>query len=65
MLENISANLDELPSKKYRLKNNIDDSEDYPNELTIQVIKDAELGKNMYGPFDTVAEVMEALNAED
>ena len=61
MLENISANLDELPGKKYRLKNNIDDSKDYPNELTIQVIKDAERGIGLSRAYDTVEEFMRDL----
>lgn len=35
---------------------------DEPNEVTYAAIEDAE-NDDMYGPFDTVAELMEALNA--
>lgn len=34
---------------------------DMPNETTLKAMDDAEKGKNMAGPFDTVAEMMEAL----
>ena len=34
-----------------------------PNETTLKAMDDAENGENMYGPFDSVAEMMEALNA--
>lgn len=34
-----------------------------PNETTLRAMDDAENGENMYGPFDSVAEMMEALNA--
>ena len=43
----------------------IDNSEnDSPNELTMQVIEESERGENLNGPFNSVEEVMEALNAE-
>lgn len=35
---------------------------DEPNEVTYAAIEDAE-NDDMYGPFDSVAELMEALNA--
>ena len=35
------------------------------NAETIQAIEDAQNGVNMIGPFDTVDELMEALNAPD
>lgn len=34
-----------------------------PNETTLNAMKDAENGENMYGPFDSVEKMMEALNA--
>lgn len=34
-----------------------------PNEETLKAMDNAEDGENMYGPFDSVAEMMEALNA--
>lgn len=37
---------------------------DVPNEATLKAMDDAEHDELMYGPFDTVAEMMEALNAE-
>ena len=36
---------------------------DVPNETTLKAMDDAESGEDMYGPFDSVAEMMEALNA--
>ena len=36
---------------------------DVPNEMTLKAMDDAESGEDMYGPFDSVAEMMEALNA--
>ena len=36
-----------------------------PNAETIQAIADAQNGVNMIGPFDTVDDLMEALNAPD
>ena len=34
-----------------------------PNETTLKAMDDAESGENMHGPFETVAEMMKALNA--
>ena len=34
-----------------------------PNETTLKTMDDAENDENMYGPFNSVAEMMEALNA--
>ena len=34
-----------------------------PNETTLKAMDDAENEENMFGPFDSVAEMMEALNA--
>ena len=34
-----------------------------PNETTLKAMDDAENDENMYGPFNSVAEMMEALNA--
>ncbi len=34
-----------------------------PNEVTLKAMDDAENGEEMIGPFDTIAEMMEALNA--
>lgn len=34
-----------------------------PNEVTLKAMDDAESGEEMFGPFDTIAEMMEALNA--
>lgn len=40
-----------------------DVSVEVPNELTRKTIEDAENGKDVYGPFDSVEALMEALNA--
>lgn len=34
-----------------------------PNATTLKAMEDAETDEHMYGPFDSVAEMMEALNA--
>lgn len=34
-----------------------------PNEKTVAALKDAEEGKDVYGPFDSVESLMESLNA--
>ncbi len=34
-----------------------------PNAVTAKAIEDSENGDDVYGPFDTVEEVMESLNA--
>ena len=34
-----------------------------PNAKTLAAMENAESGNDVYGPFDTVAELMEALNA--
>ena len=34
-----------------------------PNEMTLRAMDDAENGEHMHGPFDSVAEMMEELNA--
>lgn len=36
---------------------------DEPNEVTYAAMESAEKDEDMYGPFDSVAELMEALNA--
>ena len=36
---------------------------DMPNETTLRAMDDAENDENMFGPFNTVDEMMEALNA--
>lgn len=36
---------------------------DEPNEVTYEAMATAENDEEMYGPFDSVAEMMEALNA--
>ena len=36
---------------------------DVPNATTCEAIESAEREENMYGPFDSVADMMEALNA--
>lgn len=38
-------------------------SSENPNEITLAAMKAAYHDENMSGPFDTVAELMEALNA--
>lgn len=35
------------------------------NELTVKAIEDAENGIGMVGPFNSVPELMEALNSDD
>lgn len=37
---------------------------DEPNEVTYAAMEAAERDEEMYGPFDTIEELMEALNAE-
>ena len=37
--------------------------QDVPNAVTLSAIDDAENDKDMYGPFDSVSALMEALNA--
>ena len=37
---------------------------DEPNETTYKAMEAAEKGEDVYGPFDSVAELMEALDAE-
>lgn len=39
------------------------DNEDEPNEITYEAMDDAEHGRDMYGPYNSVKELMEALNA--
>ena len=36
-----------------------------PNSVTLQAMKDAEEGTNLAGPFDSVDELLEELDAED
>ena len=36
---------------------------DEPNAVTYAAMEAAEKGEDMYGPFDSVADLMEALNA--
>lgn len=38
-------------------------SKNVPNEVTLAAMDDAENDKDMYGPFDEVSSLMEALNA--
>lgn len=37
--------------------------QDIPNAVTLAAMASAEQGTDMYGPFDSVSELMEALNA--
>ncbi len=37
--------------------------QDVPNAVTLSAIDDAENDRDMYGPFDSVSDLMEALNA--
>ena len=39
--------------------------EPIPNAVTLATMENAANGNDIYGPFDTVPELMEALNAED
>ena len=36
-----------------------------PNAETIEAMEDVRAGRNMSGPYDSIEELMEALNAED
>ena len=38
-------------------------SRDIPNEVTLEAMDCAENGNDVYGPFDTVEDLIEALNA--
>ena len=40
-----------------------DSKVDEPNAVTYAAMEAAEKGEDMYGPFDSVADLMEALNA--
>lgn len=65
-MENLSVNVENLRRGSYKSKIMSKEEENYyPNELTMKVIAEAERGENMFGPYDTVEEVMEALDAED
>ena len=37
--------------------------QDVPNAVTLSAIDDAENDRDMYGPFDSVSDLLEALNA--
>lgn len=43
----------------------VDLPEEYLDDTTIKAVEETELGKNLHGPFDTIEELMEALNAPD
>lgn len=43
----------------------LDLSEQYPNEITRKTIEETERGENLHGPFMTINDLMEALNAPD
>ena len=43
----------------------VDLSEQYPNEITRKTIEEIERGENLQGPFMTINDLMEALNAPD
>lgn len=53
-LVNISVRNNRLP---FELK--------IPNVITVETLKDAESSTNLVGPFESLSELMEALNAED
>jgi DNA-damage-inducible protein J len=36
-----------------------------PNAATLAAIEASEKGEELYGPYDSVSDLMEALNAED
>ena len=38
-------------------------SEDVPNSVTLATMETSERGEDFYGPFDSVSDLMEALNA--
>ena len=38
-------------------------TQNVPNEVTLKAMDDTENDRDMYGPFDTVEEVMRELNA--
>lgn len=48
--------------REYRIPFEI--SGDVPNSVTYAAMAAADKGENMYGPFDSVSDLMEALNAE-
>lgn len=65
-MENIVATVKNFHHKNITKNFDVPKHENYyPNELTLKTIEEAERGINMYGPYDTVEEVMEALDAED
>ena len=39
--------------------------EDIPNDETLEALEDVRNGRNLIGPFDTVEDLLEALDAED
>lgn len=67
-MKKIFAKFKNTPQKNFSSQNNLIVAEEesyYPNEITIKTIEEAERGENIFGPFNTVEEVMEALDAED
>ena len=61
-MENISLRTKKFHHQKHKEKIiSAESKEYYPNELTIKTIKEAELGINMHGPYDTVEELMKDL----
>ena len=43
----------------------VDLPEEYLDDTTIKAVEETELGKKLHGQFDTIEELMEALNAPD
>ena len=43
----------------------VDFGGDVPNAETLEVLEDVRNGRNLVGPFYTVEELMESLNADD
>ena len=61
-MENIIADVKNFHHKKFSNDIELKENENYyPNELTRKTIEEAERGINMYGPYDTIEELMKDL----
>ena len=61
-MENLAVNVKNFHHKKFSDDIELKENENYyPNELTRKTIEEAERGINMYGPYDTIEELMKDL----
>ena len=57
--------IEHIPQQTTDSKYWLDLAEQYPNEITRKTIEEIERGENLHGPFMTIKDLMEALNAPD